>query len=199
MKYDFIEIGTSDIETLIEKSENQIGLTIEPLQVYLDNLPNKEGVTKVRCAISDVDGVADIFWVHPADIELYNMAFWMRGCNSIHTIHPTAERVLKEMNLEPLMRKTQCKLLSWPTLVKRYDIESVEYLKIDTEGHDCVIINGIISSGMIPRPRIISFEFNELTSSNTTNDTMARLCSVGYENIPPPFGPSCDLFFEHKL
>ena len=36
MKYDFIEIGTSDFGTLIQSSTNEIGISIEPLKIYLD-------------------------------------------------------------------------------------------------------------------------------------------------------------------
>ena len=35
--YDFIEIGTSDFDTLIESSDdNVVGLSIEPIKYYLD-------------------------------------------------------------------------------------------------------------------------------------------------------------------
>jgi hypothetical protein len=43
MRYDFIEIGTSDFETLLQESSG-VGLSIEPLKFYLDNLPNKDNV-----------------------------------------------------------------------------------------------------------------------------------------------------------
>ena len=37
--YDFIEIGTSDFDTLIETSNNDtVGISIEPIKYYLDNL-----------------------------------------------------------------------------------------------------------------------------------------------------------------
>ena len=35
MKYDFIEIGTSDFDTLLETTTNKIGISIEPLKYYL--------------------------------------------------------------------------------------------------------------------------------------------------------------------
>ena len=55
MKYDFIEIGTSDFDTLLETTINKIGISIEPLKYYLDNLPNNDKVIKVNCAIEDID------------------------------------------------------------------------------------------------------------------------------------------------
>ena len=35
MKYDFIEIGTSDFDTLLESSQGEIGISIEPLNTFI--------------------------------------------------------------------------------------------------------------------------------------------------------------------
>ena len=43
--YDFIEIGTSDFQTLIEEaSDEAIGLSVEPISYYLNKLPNPKNV-----------------------------------------------------------------------------------------------------------------------------------------------------------
>ena len=52
MKYDFIEIGTSDFDTLLETTTNKIGISIEPLKYYLDSLPNNDKVIKVNSPYS---------------------------------------------------------------------------------------------------------------------------------------------------
>ena len=50
--FDFIEIGTSDFDTLIEDaSESTRGISIEPIKYYLDRLPNKENVIDAVCEI----------------------------------------------------------------------------------------------------------------------------------------------------
>ena len=50
---DFIEIGTSDFWTIIESADDSmIGFSIDPLQMYLDNLPNKPNVQKCCLAIT---------------------------------------------------------------------------------------------------------------------------------------------------
>ena len=141
MKYDFIEIGTSDFDTLLQECKSEIGLSIEPLKIYLDNLPNKDTVIKVNCAVSDKDGIVDVYWIDPKDIVNYNLPDWLKGCNSIIEPHPSAIIELKNRNLEHIYKKSECKCLTWNSIVNIYDIKEVEYLKIDTEGHDCVIIN----------------------------------------------------------
>ena len=37
--YDFIEIGTSDFDTLLMQNPNQRGISIEPIEVYFNALP----------------------------------------------------------------------------------------------------------------------------------------------------------------
>jgi hypothetical protein len=140
MRYDFIEIGTSDFDTLLETSVTEIGLSIEPLKIYLDNLPDKDTVIKVNCAISDKDGTVDVYWIDPKDIGLHDLPIWLKGCNSIIEPHPSAIKELKDRNLEHVYRKTECKCLTWNSIVDIYDIKHVEYLKIDTEGHDCLLL-----------------------------------------------------------
>ena len=180
MIYDFIEIGTSDFDTLIEDSSGKIGLTIEPLPFYLNNLPNSPTVIKVNCAITDHDGQIDIFYLEPTDIENYDLPGWLRGCNSINEPHPSTMIELRNRGIEHLMKSHTCECLSWKTLVNRYDIESIELLKIDTEGHDCVIINSILNDKSV-LPRKIHFEANILTDSEVINDTLEKLNDSGYK------------------
>lgn len=180
MKYDFIEIGTSDFDTLIESTQGKIGITIEPLLFYLENLPKNPSVIKVNCAITDHDGQIDIFYLEPTDIENYNLPRWLRGCNSINKPHPSTMIELNSRGIEHLMKSHTCECLSWKTLVKRYDIESIEFLKIDTEGHDCVIINSILNNKSV-LPKKIHFEANILTDSEIIRKTLRRLIESGYK------------------
>ena len=182
MRYDFIEIGTSNFDTLLEGSTTEIGLSIEPLKIYLDNLPNKNTVIKVNCAISNKDGVVDVYWIDPKDIVNYNLPDWLKGCNSIIKPHPSAIKELKDRNLEHIYKKSECKCLTWSSIVNIYDIKDVEYLKIDTEGHDCVIINNILDSNIL-LPKKILFENNILSDKNYVNETLKKLKNYGYSII----------------
>jgi len=47
MFLDFIEIGTSDFNTLIQAAgPNTRGLSIDPISLYIDRLPNRPGCKK---------------------------------------------------------------------------------------------------------------------------------------------------------
>lgn len=183
MHYNFIEIGTSDFNTLIENQNCGVGLSIEPLKIYLDRLPNRDSVTKVNCAISDKDDLVDIFWIDPEDIKKYNLPDWLRGCNSIVNEHPTAIAELRGRGIEHIYKKDKCEVICWNTLIQRYNIESVDYLKIDTEGHDCIIIKGILDSELKVLPKKIFFENNILTNNDLTEKILKDLEKSGYKII----------------
>lgn len=182
MRYDFIEIGTSDFDTLLQSNTSGIGISIEPLKIYLDNLPNRDNVIKVNCAISNTTGFVDVYWINPEDIETYNLPYWLKGCNSIINPHPSAIKELKDRNLENIYNKTKCKCMTWKEIVETYDVNHVEYLKIDTEGHDCIIINDILESSTI-LPKKILFENNILSDESLVNKTLDRLKKNGYNII----------------
>lgn len=183
MNYDFIEIGTSDFETLIQTSTNEIGLSIDAVSLYLDRLPNKEGVTKLNYAISNYSGETQVYYVYPEDIEKHNLPWYLKGCNSIGEPHPVTLRELKERNLEYLLNVDRVKVLTWKDLVKKYHIDSVKTLKIDAEGHDIVIVNDILEGGHNVYPETIIFESNELTPDQSRIDTINKAKSVGYSFV----------------
>ena len=153
MKYDFIEIGTADFDTLIETADDSVtGLSIEPIKFYLDRLPNKEGVKKINCAIGDVDKDTHVYWVPPDKIDEYGLPEWVRGCGSVDNPHV----LISEDVQEPL----PIRMITWDRLIDDYDIGSVEYLKIDAEGYDFNIIEQILESPKKILPNKIKFEQN---------------------------------------
>lgn len=184
MHYNFIEIGTSDFDTLLQNSQpGEIGLSIEPIKQYLDNLPNVEGVTKLNCAISSFDGEAQVFWLDPTVITKYGLPDWVRGCNSINRPHPTVDRLLNELNLFELYQITTVKCLTWNSLVSQNQVSSVDLLKIDTEGHDAVILNMIADSELAVFPNQIIFEKNELSDIVLLETAINKLKALGYKQV----------------
>lgn len=187
MRYDFIEIGTSDFDTLIQQWPNKVGLSIEPIKYYLDALPNNPLVTKVNAAVSDKCGTITIYSVNPKYITEYKLPDWIRGCNAVGDYHPTVKKLLVERNI-PLdifsIDTVEC--LDYATLVERYNITECGYLKIDTEGHDPIIINNIFDycekhSELLPE-RIL-FESNELTAPHIVDQIITRSKSYNYSLV----------------
>ena len=184
MHYDFIEIGTSDFRTLIQTcNDNEIGLSIEPIKMYLDNLPNKPNVTKVNCAISNENGSIDVYYVKPDDIIKYNLPHWVRGCNSINKPHPTVLNLLGNKH-DIVITKESVKVLNWLKLIEMYHIETIGYLKIDTEGHDGLILDDYYKACLNDNKLLantIIFENNILSNSELNNIVINNFLKLGYK------------------
>lgn len=182
---DFIEIGTSDFDTLIQTcDEDARGISVDAMKMYLDRLPEKKNVKKIHAAVSDVSGGSvRVFFVHPDDIEEHGLPNWVRGCNSIDRPHATVTKLLSENHLVHLMRLEMARCIDFGDLLKENDVRRIKFLKLDCEGHDCVILRGVVKhcrSNPVSWPEKILFEANELTPTEVTNDTISTLVAEGY-------------------
>jgi hypothetical protein len=179
MKLDYIEIGTSDFETMVGDSDGW-GISIEPLSFYLDKLPIKEKNIKLNVAISSERGEEYVYFINPDDISKYNLPYWVRGCNSIKTPHPSAVKVLNELGLTHLYKKELIKVITWDDVIRNYNITYVDFLKLDTEGHDTIILNSILDSKLNILPNKIFFESNILTEKEEIEKIIIKLEDRGY-------------------
>jgi hypothetical protein len=59
-------------------------------------------------------------------------------------------------------------------LIKKYNIKSIDYLKIDTEGHDYYILNEYFKNPTI-YPNTIYFECNHLTKKKLVNELIEKI------------------------
>jgi len=144
--YDFIEIGTSDFDTLIETSDDKtVGLSIEPIKYYLDRLPERKNVKKLQVAVSDTNGFMDIYYIPNEKMVEYSLPFWVRGTNSINQPHPFALKKIGEEIYNKIVQIDKVPTITWDTLVKQENIKTIDFLKIDTEGHDHVILKDYLN------------------------------------------------------
>ena len=185
--YDFIEIGTSNFHALImDCSDETIGLSIEPLQVYLDTLPNKPNVTKVSAAISDQDGEIEIYNIPLPSIHKHNLPIWVKGTNSVSKPHEYARKKLGEELYDSIMSIDKVPTISWKTLISKYSINSVDYLKIDTEGHDHVILKSYFEE-CDKNPKLyankIMFEYNETSDKVALDSIISTLTNYSVEYL----------------
>lgn len=166
-----IEIGTSDFDTLISTSKGR-GISVEPIPGYFNNLPDKKDWYKLNVAISDKNGWLDMWYVDPNDIT--NEPDGVRGCNSVNRPHPTIQR-----DYPHLLTKTRVECITVKELYNRFNVTDVYFLKIDTEGHDTVILNNLLDNDL-PLPKKIQFEHNVLTNDIEYRKVIKRLKYVGY-------------------
>lgn len=182
MHFDFIEIGTSDFNTL-PQTNNGKGISIEPIKYYLDRLPNKLNVIKVNAAVSDYVGTCKIYYVKPKDIEKYELPEWFRGCNSINAPHPTVKKQLGEKH-DSIVSIDTVNVINFETIINDYNVSSIGILKIDTEGHDTVILMDYYKACLL-LPTLLAqtiiFENNILSDANSVENVISLFNSLGYE------------------
>ena len=187
INYDFIEIGTSNFDTEIQKAnDNTIGLVVEPLKVYLDDLPNKKNCKKINKAISNKRDKSIIYYIKPEDINKYKLDWWLKGCNSINKPHPTVVDRLKRINRMDLLNKKLIDVITFEDLVKENNVNKIKLLKIDTEGHDTVILDNIISycdKNKHTFPDKIIFETNKLSKKEEQEKVIFKLKDRNYRII----------------
>ena len=192
---DYIEIGTSDFETEVQKTDGgnpRNGISIDCIDYYLDRLPNKKENLKLNYAISESNGYIDAFYLDELTIEKYNLPKWVRGCNSIISPHLTVKNLLIDIkicdnnNVDSFFIKKEVKKITLYQLYQIHNIYGVYYLKIDTEGHDTFILNKFLQdynqindNSILPHK--ILFESNKLTSQNLVEITINNYREIGYD------------------
>lgn len=205
---DFLEVGTSDFNTYMETcSPNEKGLVIEPLKVYLDNLPDNDNVIKVNAALLFGDQTTvPIYYIKPETIKKYGLFDWMRGCNSVgspHDLHLNyfnteaefdkwheawkSKDAPKGRNLleEGLVTVDEVPCVTFASIINDHNIGSVKYIKIDTEGLDADLLHSILDDlwmiNEIRLPEIIQFETNVHNDPNKSFEAINRLRRMGYD------------------
>jgi hypothetical protein len=187
-RYDFVEIGTSNFNTMIQRaSKSQIGFSIDPLQIYLDQLPNLPNIKKIKAAVvgSRVSKSEEsVFYIHPSAIQQFNLPGWLRGCNSIGRPHPEGMKILQDKKLTHLLQIDQIPVITLSDLFTTHFICRPKVVKIDVEGMDSQLLIGY-TFFLWQNPQcyadLIVFEMNPaLTSPSHRKAAIEAIESVGY-------------------
>lgn len=186
MKYDFIEIGTSSFDTLIETaSDTTVGISIEPVKHYIDRLPNKPHVKKLQIAVSRTDnlGVLDVYYIPEDVITAHNLPGWLCGCNAVGQYH--FQHV--KLGLTHLVVQETVAVLPIALVFEQNNVTELDYLKIDTEGSDCAIMLNLFkflkTQPTTRYPKRILFESNELSVPAEVEYVKAEFISLRYRVI----------------
>ena len=181
--YDFIEIGTSDFDTLIEKATDEMkGISIDPLQHFLDRLPNPKNCTKVCAAILDEQDEIDLHYIKDEDIVKYNLPSFVRGCASLGGRHPfvltllankAADNPIPEpIDPDEIYSKKKVPVKRLKDIIDEYKIDEIKILKIDAEGCDDKILLDYFEcceKENYPFPHFIQYEHVLLSNTKIKN------------------------------
>jgi FkbM family methyltransferase len=176
---DYLEIGCCDFN-LLSRNKKKIGLSIEPVKYYYNKLNTR---MKLNIAISNKNGYCKVFYLDEKIINDYHLPTWLKGCNSINEYHPTMKKILLKHNLPlELIDYDEIEMLTLNKLIKKYNIKSIDYLKIDTEGHDYYILNEFFKNPSI-YPNTIYFECNNLSNKELVYDMIKKIpYTIKYES-----------------
>lgn len=148
MKYDNVDIGTSDFDVADNLfSSTKKYLLVEPLEEYLNKIPSGKNIWKENSACSDKDGTIQIFYIPEEEINKNNLPYWVKGCNKIAEPHKILVDYLNNFNIDLSIIKSKIiNMISFNNLIIKYNIEHINNLKIDTEGHDHIIFKEVSKS-----------------------------------------------------
>jgi FkbM family methyltransferase len=138
----FIEVGTCDFDTLDQLARNGwSGIMVEPIVQYLDRLPRRESVRYENVAISDVGGRVDVHYIDPEEIQDEEDG-WMKGINCIDGASGPL-RLNRHLERFRNCRVANVEAMTLNALCEKHGVTEVDLLKIDTEGHDFVVLSTI--------------------------------------------------------
>lgn len=182
--YNFIEIGTSDHNTVVEScGENDYGICIEPVKIYLDSLPNKTNVKKLNCAVSfdNSESTVDLYFIPPDILRQHGFKKkGLRGINSINEYHP--QHISR--NIKHLVQIVKVPQLPISKILIDNNVKGIDLLKVDTEGGDCFILKHLLdylkTKNKEYYPKKIIFETNYLTEKKLIEETIDMYVAAGY-------------------
>lgn len=182
MKYDFIEIGTCNFTAICQSSpDGSRGICVEPVREYLQNLPEKIGITKLCAAISNVDGETTAIHLKPEVASTFSAA--VRGCTAMGRVHPKIKKLMSAGKVDKSdLVKTRVPQFSLFTLFSMFDVTDIGVLKIDAEGMDTKILLGYFEGrDTVILPKSIVFEANELSPAGESDKVINILNVYGYK------------------
>ena len=138
----FVEIGTSDFDTCEQLIINKWdGIVIEPVKYYYDKLPKYSNIKYENIAISNQVGETNIHYLNPEKI-INSSEKWMRGISSIEGKNgPISFKSNEFMLKNIIIQKTNTDTLQ--NICDKYNVKNIDFLKIDTEGHDIKVLESL--------------------------------------------------------
>lgn len=208
MHFNIVEIGCCDFDTVLHEGNFNDGTTIlliDPIKEFLDNIPIPENldVYKLEAAIGPSNGKTMFSFFPPEKIEELGLPGFIRGCSSLldkPEFCDMFDRAAAEgtfcvegfdpqqfMNLdyklESIIEKREVNAMTLFELIDKFKIDTIDLLKIDTEGIDYIILQDVIKAikdKIIQPPRQILFEVKHMPSSPILANLLGSFYDLQY-------------------
>ena len=195
MNYKFIDIGCSHFAVSSDLFGIDVkGIYVEPIKEYLDCLPEGENIIKECCAIAEEDGdtilnsvvVKDPVYFSASEMQkiigdkLLRAEFLdkYRGSGQ-STLGPASS--IKFLRGNPI-KEIPVKTMSLNSFLNKHSVTSVDYLKIDVEGHEESILKQllpIMQKGDLKINKELRFEYNQLSDKQALLKLAEEICAIG--------------------
>ena len=151
-------------------------ILVEPVSVFFEELKYNYSknyknykIEYVNKAISNSNGTETIYY--PTD---NNDIWWIRQCSSLNIDHIRNHGYKGEIKSENIEK------ITLNELIKMYNVRSLDFLVVDTEGHDYEILINL--DFKLLKPRYIQFEHLHIDGFKTCGRNYKKLCSYLEEN-----------------
>tara|TARA_Y100000385_G_C12943859_1_gene572402 strand:+ start:204 stop:734 length:531 start_codon:yes stop_codon:yes gene_type:complete len=159
----FLEIGSCDFDNLVYLSDKGWrGVVVEPVKEYIDNLPKKDNIVYLNFAL-DVSIGKRAFYEAPQEWRNKD-----RDYKGMGTLVPYSQKTH--------VIKSEVKTITWGYILDTYKILQIDYLKIDTEGYDFVLLKNFPFNKI--KPKYIKFEIKHIRDKY--QDLLDYLIQMGY-------------------
>ena len=189
MHYKFVDIGCGHQSVSSDVfGTDVVGMYVEPIWEYLNVLPSGSRIKKCNCVVSDVDGFID-FNAVIIENPVYYSNSQMAKIVTNKTLRNDYLRYFRQSGQSSIKiaasksKKIRVQSVKLSTLFDTYDVESIEHLKIDVEGHEEVILVqllDLIKESKVEITKEIKFEYNKLSDLVELNRVVAEFESLGY-------------------
>ena len=146
--YKYLEIGTCDktYKNLSTDYPDELGISVEPIKEYLDTLPDNDGRNKkVNAGISAKNGTQFINFAknYKTKKKKTDASGW-KGRSSFKS--------LQKLNIKEKKRfqKRKVKVMTLQSLFTKYNVQSIDIMRVDTEGYDGIIVNQLLDTKIRP-------------------------------------------------
>jgi FkbM family methyltransferase len=177
-KFSLVIIGShngSGLEKLILNQKNKV-LLIEPVHYNFELLKKKfsdnKNIILEKVGISDQKNKSKFYYVKKDSVKKLGKE-WASGIGSFKKKH-LLDHYRKRFKInENDICEEEVNILTFDDLVKKYSIEEIDFLFIDTEGHDYQIVKSIDFKKIIINQ--IKFEYKHLDDTFKFDNRLIEL------------------------
>lgn len=183
MKYNFIEVGSGKFSEYINYATEQTkGITVEPVQAYLDTLPVKPGVQKVFAAVTENSSVnsVDIYSVPAATVDEYGIDPFLKTVHGVGGPHPDHIN----WSVDYLVEKISVPATTLTKIFQDYQVEGLLQLKVAAPVKNTEILDSFEvwlktqSNSLYPRKIEVVNESQE--KSTQVTEMLSKYQALGY-------------------